>query len=72
MSKGCKNTYKPDGSFFVLVGANKMEGGGTNNGTLWYMQSEYTHLHKQTHSSTYTYTQGMVKPLPQSWKSIFC
>ena len=25
MSKGC---YKPDGSLFVLVGANKMEGGG--------------------------------------------
>ena len=26
MSKGCY--YKPDGSLFVLAGANKMEGGG--------------------------------------------
>ena len=34
MSKGCY--YKPDGSLFVLAGANKMEGGGANNGTLRY------------------------------------
>ena len=34
MSKGCY--YKPDGSLFVLAGANKMEG-GANNGTLRYM-----------------------------------
>ena len=31
MSKGYKTlAYKPDGSLFVLVGANKMEGGLTN------------------------------------------
>ena len=34
MSKGCY--YKPDGSLFVLLSANKMEGGGANNGTLQY------------------------------------
>ena len=28
-------SYKPDGSLFVLVGANKMEGGGTNEHTLF-------------------------------------
>ena len=32
--KGCY--YKPDRSLFVLVGANKMEGGGANNGTLFH------------------------------------
>ena len=36
MSKGCY--YKPDGSLFVLAGANKMEG-GANNGTLQYIHS---------------------------------
>ena len=38
MSKGY---YKPDGSLFVLAGANKMEG-GANNGTLWYSQFQLT------------------------------
>ena len=34
MTKGCY--YKPDGSLFVLVGANKMER-GANNGTYIFM-----------------------------------
>ena len=38
MSKGCY--CKPDGSLFVLVGANKMER-GANNGTLRYVHSNY-------------------------------
>ena len=37
MSKGCY--YKPDGSLFVLAGANKMEG-GANNGTLRYFDKD--------------------------------
>ena len=39
MSKDCKNTllYKPDESLFVLVGANKMEGGGGGLITVLYV-----------------------------------